>query len=145
MNDNGYPGRPDHEHTGGYQAPGPYGGPGYGPPPPPGFSDPYQGPHQAYQPPYPPPPGYPPYPGYQPALAKGGAIGALVTSILLVMSCYATIGGIIGLIFSIIAVSENHDQEKVSRFTRYAWIANGVTIGLLVLFFIAVIVAIATA
>ncbi|WP_235005974.1 hypothetical protein [Nocardiopsis sp. JB363] len=144
MHDDRYPGPPEGEHTGGYSAPGPYGGPGYGPgygPPPPGpYQAPYQDPYMAQQPAYPPPPppqaypAYPMYPMYPAPLSKGGAIGALVTSILLVMSCYGFLS-VIGLIFSIIAVSESLDQEKVSRFTRYAWIANGVVIGLLVLFF----------
>ncbi|MEU3309893.1 hypothetical protein [Nocardiopsis sp. NPDC006832] len=98
----------------------------------------------AQQPAYPPPPpqAYPAYPMYPVPLAKGGAIGALVTSILLVISCYGIFAAI-GLIFSIMAVSETVDQERVSRFTRYAWIANGVVIGLLVLFFGFIITVIA--
>lgn len=145
MHDDRNPGPPEGDHTGGYSASAPYGGPGYGPdygagygpgygPPPPGpYQDPYQNPHMAQQPAYPPPPPQA-YPMYPVPLSKGGAIGALVTSILLVISCYGLLAAV-GLIFSIMAVSENFDQEKVSRFTRYAWIANGVVLGLLVLFF----------
>lgn len=148
MYDDRNPGPPEGDNTGGYSAPGPYGGPGYGPgygPPPPGsYQAPYQDPYMAQQPAYPPPPpqAYPVYPMYPVPLSKGGAIGALVTSILLVISCYGIFAAI-GLIFSIMAVSETVDQEKVSRFTRYAWIANGVVIGLLVLFFGFIITVIA--
>ncbi|MYR32363.1 hypothetical protein GTW20_08790 [Nocardiopsis alba] len=101
----------------------------YGPP-----HDPYGG----QGPGYPPPPGHfhSPYPVPPP---KGGAIAALVVSVLLVISCYGIFAAV-GLIFSIMALSEQYDHEKVSRFTRYAWIANGVVIGLLVLFFVGIIV-----
>ncbi|MBR8742566.1 DUF6264 family protein [Nocardiopsis sp. MG754419] len=139
MHDDRNPGLPGDDNSGGYGGHTPYGGQGYGPPPPSPYQgpyqDPYQDPYQAHQQGYPPQqPMYPAYPVFPPALNKGGAIGALVTSILLVISCYGFFA-VIGLIFSIIAVSETYDQEKVSRFTRYAWIANAVVIGLLVLFF----------
>lgn len=148
MYDDRNPGPPEGDSTGGYSASAPYGGsgygPGYGPPPPGPYQSPYQDPYMAQQPAYPPPPpqAYPVYPMYPVPLSKGGAIGALVTSILLVISCYGVFAAI-GLIFSIMAISETVDQEKVSRFTRYAWIANGVVIGLLVLFFGFVITMIA--
>lgn len=103
----------------------------YGPPGPgyPGDpNDPYGG---GYPPPYPPP--HPPPGGYyvEPP-SRGIAIGALVTSIILAVSC-CNLVAIAGLVFSSLALSESHDHEKAERYTRYAWISNGVAIGVFVL------------
>ena len=108
--------------------------------PPPGSSPSY-GPY-GYEPqPY---GGYygPPY-GYQPRQdgPRTHAIVALIISAVLTVTCYVTLGGLAGVILSGIALSKVETQPQQARsLLKWTWIAIGVNITLLVLFFGAAIV-----
>lgn len=118
------------------------------------MSDPYYGPHQ---PPYGSPPGgVPPYgpppphggayyPGHGPPPAPypytyippelqppaGSTVTALVISVLLVLMCLGNITPLIGTVMAGIALSErSRDPERHAKFRRYAWISNGIHLGI---------------
>jgi len=113
-------GNPYPQPTGGYGGPAGYGAPqgGYGVPP---------GVHDS------PVPGY----GHAPEPYRGApphqtsSVFALVVSILLVVTCCGALG-VVGLVFSALSMTERNDQEKARRHLRYAWIANGVVLGIMV-------------
>ncbi|WP_017599328.1 hypothetical protein [Nocardiopsis lucentensis] len=129
--------------TGGYSPPPGYGSaPGHGepsgyghPPPPPAFS-----PAPGYGPP---PPGYGTPPTYGAPPAHGAPHGGQPGTVSMVLSLVVAIGmvstccnvfAIPGIVFSAIALSDQRDHERATRFTRYAWISNGVNVALVVLF-----------
>ncbi len=141
--------------------------PGYGPPPaasqpfPQGPQNPYaappaQGAQNPYGAPPPPPQFQPPYPsqeqvqsgsygpGYaappvqygQPRSMSGNTIALLVVSGLATFGC---LFGIPALIFAIIAATKTQEPAEQAKYTRYGWIAFGVTLLLVVIGIIAVI------
>ncbi|WP_017607170.1 hypothetical protein [Nocardiopsis xinjiangensis] len=116
-----------HPHYGAQQPP-------YGPPP--GGVPPYgpQPPHGgAYYPGHGPPPTPYPYtyvrPEHQPP--AGSTITALVISVLLVPMCMGNITPLIGTVMAGIALSErSRDPDRHGKFRRYAWISNGIHLGI---------------
>ncbi|WP_017538675.1 MULTISPECIES: hypothetical protein [Nocardiopsis] len=113
---------------------------GYGPPPgyPTGGQPQYPYGQQPAGPPPPAPYGVPmENPEIEPL--RGGAIAALVTSAISLMLC-GSLGGIIGIVFGILALVEKQDADKVRRFTKYSWIATIVGIVLMVLLFAAILI-----
>lgn len=138
-------GYPNPSHSGGYPNPAQSGG--Y----PPAHSEGYPDPSHSggYSSPYPAPPAYPASPAYSGAYpappmhpgnpyyveppSKGSAIGALVTSIILVVTCCGFLAAV-GLVYAALALNEAQDHEKAARFTRNAWIANSVVIALMLAF-----------
>ncbi|WP_201294672.1 MULTISPECIES: DUF4190 domain-containing protein [unclassified Nocardiopsis] len=125
---NQYGAEPYKDPTGGYGGYGPASG--YGVPP---HQDP-AGPYTIG----------PRYPAYGPPPHQGGAIAALVVSILMVLSCCA-LPSIGGIVFASMALSSASDPEKAGRDVRNAWIANGVSVGLIVLCAVVIVIAVATA
>ncbi|MFD6952952.1 DnaJ domain-containing protein [Nocardiopsis sp. NPDC060348] len=73
-----------------------------------------------------------------PPRGQGSAIAALVTAILMVLSCFFVFA-VPSVILAIMALSRSHDHEKAVRYERYAWISivitlvGGVAIGLAVM------------
>lgn len=118
--------------------PNPYYGPHqppYGSPP--GGIPPYgpQPPHgDAYYPGHgPPPAAHYPYipPEHQPP--SGSTITALVISVLLVPMCLGNITPLIGTVMAGVALSErSRSPERHAKFRRYAWISNGIHLGIFV-------------
>ena len=123
------PGEPP-AHPGGYPVVGGY-------PAPPGAYALESGHAMQPYPQYPPYPPYPPYPGGE--ATPTSAITALVVSILMVATCCGVLG-VVGLVFSALAVTEKRDPEKIRRFTRNAWISNGVVLGLMLLCIVYVVI-----
>lgn len=118
--------------------PNPYYGPQqppYGSPP--GGVPPYgpQPPHGgAYYPGHGPPPTPYPYPyTYIPTEHRppaGSTLTALVISVLLVPMCVGNITPLIGTVMAGIALSErSRAPERHDKFRRYAWISNGIHLG----------------
>jgi len=105
-------GDPYAQQSGGYGDPHAHASGGYGVPPGGYGTDPYAHPHRETPP------------------SQTSAIVALVVSILLVVSCCGFLG-VIGLVFSALSLSEKVDHEKARRQARYAWISNGVILGIL--------------
>lgn len=99
-------------NTGGYQ--GSYGGYGAQPP----YSDPYAAPPD-----------------------KTSTIWALVVAIVSTVLCCAYTN-IIGIVFAALALGKEDTPTEMDRFTRYAWISNGIHLGLAVLGIIAYILII---
>ena len=145
MSENWQPGPPGDPHgtpSGGQPGPygDPHGAPSGGHPSP--YGDPYPQPTGGYGAPA----GYGAQPGGygEPAPAYGyavepyreaapnqtSAILALVVSILLVVTCCGALG-VVGLVFSALSMTEKTDPDKARRHLRYAWIANGVVLGIL--------------
>ena len=96
----------------------------------------------------PPPPGYGQAPAYgQPAYGQAPAYGNPGGSLsgntiaLLIVSGLLTIGGcgvgIPALVFAIIAVTKKDQASEMGKWTRWGWIALGVTVLLVVLGFVA--------
>ena len=82
-------------------------------------------------------PGYGPHP-YPPRNdgLRTHAIVALVVTIVLALSCYVSPGGIAGAILSGIALSKVDVQPETARgLLKWAWIAVGVNVGLIVALF----------
>ncbi|MEV7805899.1 hypothetical protein AB0O28_23425 [Microbispora sp. NPDC088329] len=107
---------------------GPYGTPN--PDPNQQYGQPGPNPYQQQQYGYYPPGGYPP----RQEGPRTHAIVALVVSIVLSLSCYVTLGGIAGAILSGIALSKvdtNPDQAR--GLLKWAWIAIGINVVLVVL------------
>lgn len=84
--------------------------------------------------------GYPPpYPQVPPP-DRTSTIWALVLGIFGFLACATNL---VAIIFASIALSKDREPEEMRRFTRYAWISNGVHFGLiacLVIFFIVLII-----
>ncbi|WP_435112794.1 hypothetical protein [Nocardiopsis synnemataformans] len=119
------------DSTGGYSPYGGYGalGSGYGPGQPhPG--GPYPG------------GGYPGGP-YREQRSASSAITALVVSLVLVLTCCGFLG-IVGTVFSALAISEKSDPDKYQRYTRVAWISNGVILALVALILTYIVIAVAS-
>ncbi|PDP85490.1 hypothetical protein CQJ94_22210 [Glycomyces fuscus] len=64
-----------------------------------------------------------------------------MVSLVLVMTCCGFLG-IVGTVFSARALSERADPERYQRYTRIAWVSNGVILGLLALFLTFIVVAV---
>ncbi|OOC57311.1 hypothetical protein NOSIN_19240 [Nocardiopsis sinuspersici] len=99
--------------------------------------------------PYHPCPGCPPPCSHPPVPRPGfprqaepqnlaGPILALSLSILLMVTCCGALG-VVGTVFSSLALSERTDPERFRRYTRNAWIANGVVLGLMLVFVVFVV------
>ncbi|SDH45459.1 hypothetical protein SAMN05421505_11633 [Sinosporangium album] len=142
-------GQPDYGQPGygqpDYGQPG-YGHPGYGRPD--YAAQPYGQPYDPsghgpvdYGNPYGPPTEYG-YSGYgppqpHPNSPRTHAIVALVISAVLALSCWVSIGGIIGLILSINALNKaDQDPPSARRLLKGAWIAIGANAALLVVGFV---------
>lgn len=98
----------------------PYGG--YGSPPGP---DAYQQQPGPYGPPY----GQPP----RQEGPRTHAIVALVVSAVLALSCYVSIGGIIGAVLSGVALSKvDTDPQQARKLLKGTWIAIGANVGLII-------------
>ncbi|MBG0819496.1 hypothetical protein HS048_01800 [Planomonospora sp. ID91781] len=113
----------------GYGAPG-YASPGYASP---GYASPgYGGP-------------YGPRPQQNVDGVRTHAIVALVISIVLAMSCYVSLGGLIGAILSGIALSKvEADTAYARKLLKWTWISIGTNFGLLLLGLVALFVAAAS-
>ena len=114
------------------------------PPQRPGGYDPPPGYQTGAQRPFPPGPGHgpqqpapqqppyvPPYRATSPEIeaGQGSVIGALVVSLVTLILC-GLLTNIVGLVFTVIAMSEKYDVERFRRFTKYAWVSNWIHIGL---------------
>ncbi|MFD6950170.1 hypothetical protein A6A08_21875 [Nocardiopsis sp. TSRI0078] len=114
------------DSTGGYSGYGGHGAPAGWPPPPGGAPVPPPGPGYGTGPYHLPHPGFP-HQAEPQNLAS--PILALCLSVLMVVTCCGALG-IVGTVFSALALSERTNPEKFRRHTRNAWIANGVVLGL---------------
>jgi hypothetical protein len=67
---------------------------------------------------------------------SGNTIALLVVSGLATMGC---LFGVPALVFAIVAATKTHDPEAQAKYTRYGWIAFGVTLLVIVLAVVAII------
>lgn len=73
-----------------------------------------------------------PQPSYRvysapPPRGQGSVIVALVTAILMALSCFFVLA-VPSVILAIMALSRSHDHEKAARYECYAWISIGITL-----------------
>ncbi|QVQ54982.1 hypothetical protein J4H86_17440 [Spiractinospora alimapuensis] len=54
--------------------------------------------------------------------------------------CCAT--NLVAVVFAAIALSKDNEPNEMARFTRYAWISNGIHLGLVALFVLFMVVMI---
>ncbi|MEV4379450.1 hypothetical protein [Streptosporangium sp. NPDC049644] len=142
-------GQPDYGQSG-YGQPG-YGEPGYGQP---GYGQPGYGQSGYGEPGYGQPgygqdygrPGYGQGYGAPPHRNTEGvrthAIVAMVISIVCTLSCYVTLGGLVGVILSSVALGRvDTDPPAARNLLKWTWISIGINIGLIILGVAAFIIA----
>ncbi|MFE9639157.1 hypothetical protein ACFYOC_09065 [Nocardiopsis alba] len=83
---------------------------------------------------------YPSGPAPQYGSSSGGSpVSALIWSILMTLCCNQ-ICGIIAIVFSVLAMTKEHEPAEQERFVRYAWRTMGIglaiTVGLVILYFL---------
>ncbi|CAM3750464.1 hypothetical protein [Nocardiopsis rhodophaea] len=89
----------------------PYGAPSY----PPGYPWPSPGPGTAGEPP-----------------STGGLIGAMVVAVITMLICQGT--NVIGVIMVALALGKRTTSpDEARKFTKYAWISNGIHLGLILI------------
>jgi hypothetical protein len=76
-----------------------------------------------------------------PQSLSGNTIALLVVSGLMTLGCLV---GVVGLVFGIIAATKKDQPAESAKYTRWGWIAVGVTLALAVVGIVAFVALVAT-